>query len=151
MNISLTLNFDTMSELEAYLASRTNTVAAVAGGTGGAAAAPAKPAAATATPAPTETPTASPAPVATPVKPTAPAPAAAPVAAAPVAATVVPISGAAEIKTRIMDRLKTIAASLPDQSELGKFITAFGVSRFSELPDDRLEQFEQLMNTTYPV
>ncbi len=50
-----------------------------------------------------------------------------------------------------MDRLKVIASTMPDQSELGKFITAFGVQKFSALPDDRLEQFEALMNQTYPA
>ena len=84
------------------------------------------------------------------------APAPAPVAPAPVV-TLVPaapapaVDGVAAVKARIMDRLKAIAASLPDQSKVGEFITAFGVARFSELPDDRLAQFEQLMNQTFPA
>lgn len=130
MNISLTLNFDTMSELEAYLASRSN-VKAVA-------AAPATLAAV------------APAPVAVPVAPTP-----APVAPTPApVATLVPapaVDDTAAVKTRIMNRLKEIAGALPDKTELGKFITAFGVARFSELPDAQLGQFEALMNQTYPA
>ena len=70
---------------------------------------------------------------------------AAPVVVAPAA------NDPAQQKVAIMERLKEIAAGLADQSELGKFITAFGVSRFSELPDGQLDQFEALMNQTYPA
>jgi len=138
MNISLTLNFDTMTELEAYLASRTTTKAAPAPAVVAPIAAPAPVAVAPA-----------PAPVA--VAP-APAPAPAPIAPAPVAApTPTLVDDAATQKTRIMSRLKDIAAGMPDPSELGKFITAFGVQKFSQLPDAQLGQFEALMNQTYPA
>ncbi len=147
MNISLTLNFDTMTELEAYLASRTATSTSTAA-----------PVSSAPTSAPTPAPVvlapvaAAPAPAPAPavvVPGPSPAPAPAPTPAAP--ALVAVVSDATAVKTRIMERLKVIAASLSDQSELGKFITAFGVQRFSELPDDRLGQFEQLMNQTYPA
>lgn len=144
MNISLTLNFDTMTELEAYLASR-NAIS-----TSTAAPTPAAPAPVAVAPAPAPTP----APVAAApalAAALAAAPAPAPVAAAPALVAVPTAPDSAALKTRIMDRLKAIAQSLPDQSELGKFITAFGVQRFSDLPDERLEQFEQLMNQTYPA
>ena len=134
MNISLTLNFDTMTELEAYLASRTTTKAAPAPAVVAPIAAPAPVAVAPA-----------PAPVAV-------APAPAPIAPAPVAApTPTLVDDAATQKTRIMSRLKDIAAGMPDPSELGKFITAFGVQKFSQLPDAQLGQFEALMNQTYPA
>lgn len=143
MQISLTLNFDNMSDLEAYLASRT---------TKSVAAAPVV--AATPAPAPAPAPTVATAvataPAPSPVVASVPSPAPSPAPALTVVSEAAPEDEAA-MKTRIMTRLKEIAASLSDQSELGKFITAFGVSRFSDLPNDRLGQFEQLMNTTYPV
>lgn len=148
MKLSLTLNFDTMAELEAYLASRTTVKAAVAGGTGGTAAAPAP---AKLTPAPVAavatagTPAPDPAPAPTPAPTPAPAPAPTPALAA------VPVNDPVVVKGRIMERLKAIAASLPDKSELGKFITAFGVAKFSDLPENLLDQFENLMNQTYPA
>ena len=146
MNISLTLNFDNMSELETYLASRTGDkavaaapVAAVSPVTTPAITPPVA-AAATGGDTDAESPTPAPAPVA----------ATPPLTAVPTPTTA-PDADIATTKTRIMDRLKAIAAGMPDQSELGKFITAFGVAKFSELPDDRLGQFEQLMNQTYPA
>lgn len=136
MNISLTLNFDTIAEMEAYLVSRT-------AGKQSTPTPAATPVAATPTPA-------APAPV---VSPVAAVPAATPAAAPALAAVpaTAPAEDAATLKARIMDRLKAIAQSLPDQSELGKFITGFGVARFSDLPDTHLAQFEDQMNRTYPA
>lgn len=146
MNLSLTLNFNTIAELQAFLDSRTATAGAavaekVVSGQPAAVVTPA-----VVTPA-----------VVTPITPVV---AAAVSTAAPVVATVQP--GAAEVvdpqvgitpdqlREQLMGRLRQLAESSAEPAEVGKFINSFGVARFSDLPDQMLGIFQGAMNAQFP-
>jgi hypothetical protein len=129
MNITLTMQFETLADLQEYLSQNP-----------AAAAAPV----AVATPAANVVEM----PAATPAAPAVAAPTpAAPAVAAPTPAVV----DLAAMKQTLMTRLRELAGSMDDPGELGKFINAFGVQRFSDLPDDQLPTFEAALNAEYPA
>ena len=80
----------------------------------------------------------------------APAPAAAPEAPAP---TPEPASvDYSALRAQLTERLREVATSLgQNATEVGSFINGFGVARFSELPDDRLQEFASALDQKYPV
>lgn len=141
MNLSLTLNFNTIAELQAFLDSRTATAGAAVA---------------------EKVVSGQPAAVVTPavVTPITPVVAAAVSTAAPVVATVQP--GAAEVvdpqvgitpdqlREQLMGRLRQLAESSAEPAEVGKFINSFGVARFSDLPDQMLGIFQGAMNAQFP-
>ena len=49
----------------------------------------------------------------------------------------------------LMARLKLLANTMDDPGVLGKFINSFGVSRFSELPDDQLVAFKAALEAEF--
>lgn len=46
------------------------------------------------------------------------------------------------LRAQMMEQLKTKAEAMDEPSILGAFITGFGVKRFSDLPDDMLAPFK---------
>lgn len=54
------------------------------------------------------------------------------------------------LRATLMTRLRALAGGMEDASALGKFINAFGVARFSELPDERLGEFNVALLSQYP-
>ena len=79
----------------------------------------------------------------------APQPAAAP-AAAPAAEPAATVDYSA-LRAQLTERLKTTAQRLgTDAVKLGQFITTFGVQRFSQLGDDRLQEFVQKLDVEFP-
>ncbi len=132
MNISLTMQFDSLSELQGFLS--------VNPGATDVKVASAQPSNVTtiaaATPAVVD-------PLATPAP--ASVPAVDPLSAAP------PVVDLTALRASLMARLRALAESMDDASELGKFINAFGVARFSELGDERLGEFYTALSAKYPA
>ena len=128
MNIQLNMNFDSLAELQAFLS--------------------ANPGAATAKVA-SEQPSAEVVSIA-PVTPVAPAPAVAPVDPLSTAPAAAPSADMTTLRATLMARLRALAEGMEDASALGKFINAFGVARFSELPDEQLAAFNTALIAQYP-
>ena len=146
MNLSLTLNFNTIAELEAFLASRSAPAAANV--------ASMQPAAATVQPA---------AAVADPVLQGTLMPAmpgAQPAVVAPIidpmagitqpAATVATLDPAA-LKAALIDKMRALAGTLPDPASVGQFIQACGLVKFSDIPDDQLVAFQAALLAKFGV
>lgn len=55
------------------------------------------------------------------------------------------------LRAQLTERLREVATSLGQAAtEVGQFINGFGVARFSELPDDRLQEFASALDQKYP-
>ncbi len=133
MNVTLTLDFETMSELQEFLNKRGS--AAVASTNLDAGASPTK---LEAVPSPEQVsaavvdPLSSPDPVETEVE--------------------TPEEfDAVLLREQLMTKLKTLAGGMDDANVLGKFITNFGVARFSELADDQLVGFTAALKSEFGV
>ena len=130
MNIQLNMNFDSLAELQAFLGANPGAAATKVAST--------QPSADVVSIA------AAPAPVAAPVA--APIDPVDPLSDAPAPAGV----DLTALRATLMTRLRALAEGMEDASALGKFINAFGVARFSELPDEQLNAFNVALLAQYP-
>ena len=121
MNVTLTLDFDNMSELQKFLDNR------------GSAAAPSTNHDVDVPPTVLE---------AVPPLVAAPATEVDPLSSPdPVEAETPEEFDAVMLREQLMAKLKTLAGDMDDPSVLGKFINSFGVARFSEIADEDLPAF----------
>ena len=121
MNLSLTLNFDSIGELENFLKNRASTaVAAVSPET----VAP------------------------SPVLEVVPPPVAAPTAVVDPLSDVV-AAPTEDLRADLMVRLREMAGTMDDPAVLGKFINGFGVARFSEIADEDLPAFKTALDAEF--
>ncbi len=126
MNLSLTLNFDSIGELENFLKNRASTaVAAVSPET------------------------VAPSPVLEVVPPPVAAPTAVVDPLSDVAETLGDAIGNADLRPALMARLRTMAGDMDDPAVLGKFINGFGVARFSEIADEDLPAFKTALDAEF--
>ena len=140
MNLSLTLNFNTIAELQDFLNSRTagaaSTVALV------------QPAATTEQPALKGT-----------IEPATILPGMP--GAQPAAAVVDPMAGLGipanvttidpvVLKAALMDRLRALAGSQADPAVVGQFINNFGLAKFSDIADTDLVRFQAALQAQFP-
>ena len=56
-----------------------------------------------------------------------------------------------DMRAELMGKLKALAGSMDDAAVLGKFINGFGVTRFSELGDDQLVAFSAAINAEFGI
>lgn len=129
MNLSLTMNFASLEEMQAFLSRQPSNVPTIEN---------------------TET---GPAVVETVVTPIEVAPAkAAPGKANPPPAELPATDPGVDynaLRTDLMGKLRTQAETMDDPGQLGKFINGFGVARFSELSDDQLPGFASAFDLEY--
>lgn len=129
MNLSLTMNFASLEEMQAFLSRQPSNVPTIEN---------------------TET---GPAVVETVVAPIEAAPAkAAPGKANPPPAELPATDPGVDynaLRTDLMGKLRTQAETMDDPGQLGKFINGFGVARFSELSDDQLPGFASAFDLEY--
>lgn len=135
MNLTLTLNFDSIDELQQFVNKTGSTMGAA---TNLDVSAP--PTVLEAVPLPVT----APAPVVDPISP------ADPVEAVTAAAGKVDLSSD-ELRGTLMIRLRELAGSMDDPAVLGKFINGFGVARFSEIDDEDLPAFKTSLDVEFPV
>lgn len=132
MNLSLTMNFASLEEMQAFLSRQPSNVPTIENTetgpavvetvvtvTGDVSAAPAKAAPGKANPPPAEIPATDPG---------------------------VDYNA---LRTELMGKLRTQAETMDDPGQLGKFINGFGVARFSELSDDQLPGFAAAFDLEY--
>jgi len=124
MNLSLTMNFASLEEMQAFLSRQPSNVPAIENTKTG--------------PAVVET-------VVTPIE-VAPAKANPPPAELPATDPGVDYNA---LRTDLMGKLRTQAETMDDPGQLGKFINGFGVARFSELSDDQLPGFASAFDLEY--
>ena len=125
MNVTLTLTFASIAELQSFLSANP-----AAGAAATPKVAPEQPSAEVVQ-MPSSAP--QPTPMPTPTQDAAPAPAFDPAAK----------------RAELTARLRATAEKMEDPSQLGAFINGFGVARFTELPDDKLPEFESQFNAKY--
>ncbi len=133
MNLTLTLNFDSIDELQQFVNKTGSTMGAA-----------------------TNLDVSAPPTVleAVPLPVTAPAPVVDPISPAPVVAPVETLGEALasdELRAALMIRLRELAGSMDDPAVLGKFINGFGVARFSEIDDEDLPAFKTSLDVEFPV
>lgn len=128
MNVTLTMQFGSLSEMQSFLAANPEAATAkVASAQPSVAAAP------------------------------APAPQQAQVVQMPGAAAPAPQAAPASseldlpaLRASLMDRIRNLADSMSDPAPVAQLITSFGVQRFSDLPDDQLQIFETNLKAQFP-
>lgn len=128
MSITLTMQFNSLDELSAFLAANPGAAATKV--------ASAQPSPAPAAPAPE------------PVATVTPISAAAPAAPAPAAAEEVDLTA---LRADLMGKLRSLAEGMDDPAPIAAFINSFGVPKFSELGDESLQTFATQLKEQFGV